>query len=93
MTIRALAGWLLVQPLNIKTANEQLRLGKVHHVGVLHDDDIMERIPFGAGDRICWLASATSRATVLNETLLLVPLGEIMAYEPGANGDTEIGDG
>jgi co-chaperonin GroES (HSP10) len=93
MTIRALAGWLLVQPLNIQTANEQLRLGKVHHVGELHDDEVMARIPFSEGDRVCWLASATSRATVLNETLLLVPLAEVMAYEPAVNGDTEIGDG
>jgi co-chaperonin GroES (HSP10) len=90
MTIRALAGWLLVQPLNIQTANEQLRLGKVHHVGVLHDEHLMESIPFAEGDRVCWLESATSRVTVLNETLLLVPLGEVMAYEPGANGDIEV---
>jgi hypothetical protein len=82
MTVRALAGWMLVQPLNVKTANDQLRLGRVHAIGELPDAEMAAKIPFGVGDRICWIETPASNVHVLNETLLLVPLSAPMAYEP-----------
>jgi hypothetical protein len=99
MTVRALAGWMLVQPLNVKTANDQLRLGRVHAIGELYDEEMAERIPFSVGDRICWIETPASNVHVLNETLLLVPLNAPMAYEPREdlasdnNGHREDSDG
>ena len=79
--IRALAGWMLVQPLAMRTANEQLRLGRVHSIGELPDPDVQAQIPFHPGDRVCWI-EGRGEVHVLNETLLLVSLSAPLAFEP-----------
>lgn len=79
--IRALAGWMLVQPLAMRTANDQLRLGRVHSIGELPDPEMQATIPFQPGDRVCWI-EGRGEVYVLNETLLLVPLNGPLAYEP-----------
>ena len=80
--IRPLAGWMLVQPLlHQNTANDQLRVGKVHSIGELHDEQLEAKVPFTAGDRICWIDGVGGPVHVLNDTLLLVSLGAPMAYE------------
>ena len=98
MTICAVAGWMLVQPLNGPTANEQLKLGRVHSIGEIVDPEMAARVPFAAGDHICWVDS--SNVHVLNKTLLLVPLNVVMAYEQMDDADAdvngkqvEVGDG
>ena len=78
--IRALAGWMLVQPLAIRTANDQLRIGRVHSLGEL-PDETMKQIPFHPGDRVCWI-EGRGEVHVLNETLLLVSLNTPLAFEP-----------
>lgn len=72
---------MLVAPLNANGANPQLRLGRIHQIGELPDSEMRDRIPFKAGDRIAWI-DAPNAVHVLNETLLLVPLGAPLAYEP-----------
>jgi co-chaperonin GroES (HSP10) len=80
--IRPLGGWMLVQPLlNQNSANDQLRVGKVHAIGELPDQEMAARIPFKPGDRVCWI-EGVGAVHVLNETLLLVSLGAPLAYEP-----------
>lgn len=80
--IRPLAGWMLVQPLlNQSSANEQLRVGRVHAIGEIPDETLAQRIPFKPGDRVCWI-DGVGQVHVLNETLLLVSLNAPLAYEP-----------
>jgi hypothetical protein len=85
--IHPLAGWMLVQPLlSQNTANDKLRVGQVHAIGDIHDEQLAERIPFKKGDRVCWI-DGIGQVHVLNETLLLVNLGAPLAYEPAENGN------
>lgn len=85
--IRPLAGWMLVHPLlSQNNANDQLRVGTVHAIGDLHDDELAKRIPFKPGDRICWI-DGIGQTHVLNETLLLVNLAAPLAYEVIDNDD------
>lgn len=79
--IRALAGWMLVQPLAMRTSNDQLRLGRVHSIGELPDPEMRGKIPFAPGDRVCWI-EGRGDVFVLNETLLIVSLSAPLAYEP-----------
>jgi hypothetical protein len=89
--IRALAGWMLVQPLNTHaSANDQLRLGRVHSIGELPDAEMQAKIPFKAGDRIAWI-EGTGPVHVINETLLAVALSAPLVYEPLE--DLVVGDG
>ena len=79
--IRPLAGWMLVQPLlSQNSANDQLRVGRVHAIGDIHDEQLAERIPFKPGDRVCWI-EGVGQTHVLNDTLLLVSLNAPLAYE------------
>lgn len=78
--IRALAGWMLVQPLAMRTSNAQLRLGRVHSIGDIPEDAVVH-IPFSPGDRVCWI-EGRGEVHVLNETLLLVSLNAPLAFEP-----------
>ena len=99
--IRPLAGWMLVQPLlSTNSANDQLRVGKIHSIGDIHDPDVEKRIPFDVGDRVCWI-EGIGQVHVLNDTLLLVSLNSALAYEPAgdaepvqvAAGDANLTDG
>ena len=57
----------------MRTSNDQLRLGRIHSIGEIDDDEIADKIPFSPGDRVCWI-EGRGEVFVLNETLLLVSL-------------------
>jgi hypothetical protein len=80
--IRALAGWMLVAPLAVRqSANDSLRLGRVHSIGELPDPDMQDKIPFKAGDRVAWI-DGVGQTFVINETLVAVSLNAPIVYEP-----------
>lgn len=79
--IHALAGWMLVAPLAMRTSNDLLRVGRVHSIGELPDPEQHDKIPFAAGDRVCWI-EGRGEVHVLNDTLLLVSLNAPIAFEP-----------
>ncbi len=63
----------MLVPLAMRTADDQLRLGRVHSIGELGDPELQAKIPFHPGDRVCWI-EGRGEVHVLNETLLLVAL-------------------
>jgi hypothetical protein len=71
---------MLVQPLAVHGANDQMRVGRVHSIGEV-PDEAQARIPFAPGDRVCWI-EGRGEVHVLNETLLLVSLNTPLAFEP-----------
>jgi hypothetical protein len=78
--IRAVAGWMLVQPLSAQSANELLRVGRVHSIGELPDPEMTQRLPFGPGDRVAWI-DGEGRVFEVNDTLLAVSLNAPIVYE------------
>ena len=78
--IRAVAGWMLVQPLRGQQSNDALRLGRVHSIGEL-PDDMSERLPFKPGDRVAWV-DGKGQAFAVNETLIVLSLNAPVVYEP-----------
>jgi hypothetical protein len=74
--IRALPGWLLVQPLG--TPRERLCVGRVHSLGALSDEQA-KHVPFGSDDRVAWPVDAPCYP--ISDHLALVPLQALIAYE------------
>lgn len=80
--IRAVAGWMLVQPLTAQQGgNDRLRLGRVHSIGELPDAEMAERLPFKAGDRVAWV-DGIGKAFPVNDTLIALSLNAPIVFEP-----------